>query len=94
MICSFNRMSRRIKQLAKGFLGARSKATSTRDEETLFQGSTSSTSRRRILLSHVDPELQGRTVALQRNEVTKHFICTLSIKINRIIEWVLYYFVG
>ena len=57
-------MSRKIKQVAKGFMG---KVIPSKDR--LFQGSSSTGSRREALLRYVDPNLAGVPIALQRNEV-------------------------
>ncbi|WVZ97071.1 hypothetical protein U9M48_042633 [Paspalum notatum var. saurae] len=60
---SHGRMSRRFKQVAKGFV-----EKMIPSKERLFQGSTSTGSRREALLRCVDPNLQGVPIALQRNE--------------------------
>ncbi|WVZ52768.1 hypothetical protein U9M48_003793 [Paspalum notatum var. saurae] len=57
------RMSRKLKQIAKGFAGKMIPS-----KERLFQGSTSTGSRREALLRCMDPNLQGVPIALQRNE--------------------------
>ncbi|WVZ64263.1 hypothetical protein U9M48_013813 [Paspalum notatum var. saurae] len=57
------RMSRRFKQVAKGFV-----EKMIPSKERLFQGSMSTGSRREALLRCVDPNLQGVSIALQRNE--------------------------
>ncbi|WVZ81095.1 hypothetical protein U9M48_028513 [Paspalum notatum var. saurae] len=56
-------MSHKLKQVAKGFVGKMipSKAG-------LFQGTSSTSSRREALLRCVDPNLQGVPIALQRTE--------------------------
>ncbi|XP_020398830.1 uncharacterized protein [Zea mays] len=58
-------MSKKVKQLAKGL--ARRASIFGRKEDLVFQGTSSSSSRRRALLEHV-PELQGQAVGVQRNE--------------------------
>ena len=55
-------MSRKAKQVAKGFLNIAS-------GKSLFQGSSSSSTRRAQLLSYVDPHLRGQPVAFQRTNV-------------------------
>ena len=70
---SLNRMSRRGRQIVKGFLAVAGKSLASRscDEDTLFQGSASTSSRRAELLRHVRdlPELRGKTLAVQRTDV-------------------------
>lgn len=60
-------MSKKIKQLANRILvrGARF----GRKEDELFSGSSSSSSRREEIMKDLPPDLQGRSVAFQRNEV-------------------------
>jgi hypothetical protein len=60
-------MSKKVKQFAKGL--AKRASFVKRKEDLVFQGTSSSSSKRRALLEHV-PELQGQTVGVQRNEVT------------------------
>ena len=60
-------MSRKAKQVAKGFLNIAS-------GKSLFQGSSSSSTRRAQLLSYVDPHLRGQPVAFQRTNVIFLFI--------------------
>jgi hypothetical protein len=62
-----NRMSRRIKSIAKNFLAEKNKV---RKEDALFQGSVASSSRHQELLRYIDPALQGCQIAFQRDEVT------------------------
>jgi hypothetical protein len=56
-------MNRRIKEAAKGVALRASKAG-----KSLFQGSSSSSSRREALLRCVDPDLSGAPIALQRDD--------------------------
>ncbi|WVZ96393.1 hypothetical protein U9M48_042038 [Paspalum notatum var. saurae] len=56
-------MSRRFKQVTKGFVGKMIPS-----KERLFQESTLTGSRREALLRCVDPNLQGVSIALQRNK--------------------------
>jgi hypothetical protein len=60
-------MSKKIKQLAKSFMKTRVQGQPP--ENDLFQGTPSSSSRRRELLKHLPPELQGRPIAFQRDDV-------------------------
>ena len=55
-------MSRKAKQVAKGFLNIAS-------GKSLFQGNSSSSTRRVQLLSYVDPHLRGQPAAFQRTNV-------------------------
>jgi hypothetical protein len=57
-----------LRQFTKGL--AKRVSYVMRKKDLVFKGTSSSSSRRRVLLEHV-PELQGQTVGVQRNEVTK-----------------------
>ncbi|WVZ90632.1 hypothetical protein U9M48_036917 [Paspalum notatum var. saurae] len=64
---SFDKMNRRFKQVAKGFVG-KMVPSKKRSQESLFQGSTLQGARREALLRCVDPNLEGVPIALQRTE--------------------------
>ena len=69
-------MSRKAKQVAKGFLNIAS-------GKSLFQGSSSSSTRRAQLLSYVDPHLRGQPVAFQRTNVIFLYIsCVYLLFLN------------
>jgi hypothetical protein len=71
LFCFNNKMSKNVKQLAKGL--ARRASIFGRKEDLVFQSTISSSRRRRALLEHV-PELQGQAIGVQRNEVTNIFV--------------------
>jgi hypothetical protein len=61
--------SRKIKNIAKAFLRTASGSKKATYEETLFQGSTSSSSRRKQLMQQLAQDQPGRIVCFQRAEV-------------------------
>ena len=60
---SLNRMNRRIKEVANRVVTKASKAS-----KSLFQGSSSSSTRREALMRCLHPELQDTPIALQRSD--------------------------
>ena len=59
-------MSKKIKHTAKGFLNAATKMLPGKGN--LFQGSSSSASRREQLLQCANPEVRDMNIALQRTD--------------------------
>ena len=53
-------MPKNFKQVVKGFRGIK---------DTLFRGSSASSSRKELLFRSMHPDLQGHDVAFQRDEV-------------------------
>jgi hypothetical protein len=62
--------SKRLKAVTKKLFETKRKAGS---KDTLFRGSTSSSSWRDEILWHIDPTLVGRMICYQRSEVTLIF---------------------
>jgi hypothetical protein len=57
--------------------------------DPLFQGSSSTTSRRAKILRHIDPSLVSRTTYFQRDQVILIFYTILQYEF---IDWFLYHF--
>jgi hypothetical protein len=76
-------MSKELKVVSKNLFGRKSKRG---QEDTLFRGSTSGSSRWDVILKHIDPTLVGRTVCYQRSEVILIFSYHFAI----LIYWLFY----
>ena len=63
----FNRMSKKMKQLARNFLQSKSRSS---NEDDLFKGCSSDSRRRKELLSAIVADFPGRAIAVQADEVT------------------------
>jgi hypothetical protein len=50
------RQGKGVRQTVKGFLSGVKKMARPREDETFFAGSSSSRSRRSLLMSHIEPE--------------------------------------
>jgi hypothetical protein len=65
-----SRMSKKFKRVMKKLFGGKSKVGMM---DTLFQSSSSATSRRGNILSHIDSTLVGRRISFHIVEVTLIF---------------------
>jgi hypothetical protein len=66
LVLILNKMLKKLKSVTKKLFEGKSRAEM---EDTLFQGSSSATSKQADILKHIDPTLVSHMVCFQRNEV-------------------------
>jgi hypothetical protein len=71
-----NRMSKKLKNVTKKIFGGKSREGMA---DTLFQGCSTSTSRRAEIMKHFDQSLVGQMVCFQRDEVILLFLYHFAI---------------